>query len=487
MKLLVSLREIKLELPGNAMRYLMRSSICESVVSEGMILLQCENAGDKTICSFVYSGKHYSDALIRQMARHLKNILSDIIERHDILIKDIRMVDEEERENIIEQGAGLVIEPGNKCVHHLFEEQAAKIPKATALICGDQTMTYEELNARANAIGRYLQDLGVGMGTNVGIGMERSIEAIVCILAILKTGAAYVIIDPDYPATRIKDILSDAQVSQLVTNQPTRFGYEGLRIIDYNQFADRPQENTANVVSNVTLYDAAYITFTSGSTGKPKGIVGMHLSIVTLMYYRRFFYKDGAADEVSALLSPLSFGASVCMVFMPLCYGIPLAIIPYGEEKDPYRFACRIYEHKITAFFMPTALAWQLCGLNDEGKKLLQSIKHVGIGGSEVTPGLICAVKQKIPNITITAGYAFSEIGGAAFDRYIEDADFILKENERIPMGKQSPNTRVYILDNDMNPVPVGAPGELYVSAPYLSRGYIGKPELTAVITVRLQ
>ena len=472
--------DVTIVLPGDVMRPVMRS-INESTDSAANIIFQCENTGGKVACKFTYSPKYYHDELIRQMARHFKNILSDMTERPSVPIKDIRMLDRKEIAAILERGAGPLVKTGKKCAHQLFEEQTAKNPKAAALICDKQKMSYEELNSRANVIGHYLQNLGVGPESVVGIGMERSIEAVVCILAIFKAGATYTIVNPEYPAARIEEMLSDAKISLLITKSSLKanFGTEGLRIIDYNQFACCPKDNTVDVVSYVTVDNASYISFTSGSTGKPKGIVGIHLSIATLLYYSQFFYKENSSGEAGALLSPLSFGASVGTMFTPLCAGIPLVVIPYGEEKDPYKFACRIYEHKITFFIMTTALARQLCGLNDEGIKLLQSVRHVGIGGSEVTPELLRAVKRIMPNVTITAGYAFSEIGTAAFDRFIEDADLTLKENERIPLGLPGPNTRAYILDRDMNIVPVEVPGELYISAPYLSRGYIGMPDLT--------
>ena len=386
--------DITIELPGAVMRPVMRS-INESADSEATILLQRENAQTdkgRIDCKFVYSGKHYSGELIQQMARHFKNILSDMTERPNVEIKDIAMLDTQEIAAILKRGMGEVVSTRKKCAHHLFEEQAAKNPDATALICDEQKMSFADLNSRANVIGRYLQDLGVCSGTMVGVGIERSIEAVVCILAIFKTGAAYAIIDPEYPAARIEEMLSDAHISLLITksSSKSKFDSEGLRIIDYEQFLEYTKEDAVNVVSDVTVNDAAYITFTSGSTGKPKGIIGMHLSVSTLLYYSQFFYKDGISGKVSGLLSPLGFGASVCGVFLPLCNGVPLVIIPNGEEKDPHKFACRVYEHKITSFIITTALARQLCELNDEGKKLLQPVKHAGIGGAEIKPELFC-------------------------------------------------------------------------------------------------
>ena len=477
---LISGQSMEIELSGDVMRPVIRS-MKESADSEASILFQYESAENKAIYKFVYSGKHYSDELIRQMARHFINILSDIIERPDVQVKNIRMFDPEEEKNIIERGTGPTLEIARKCAHEFFEEQAAKNPAATALICGNQRMSFGELNSRANEIGHYLQSLGVVPETIIGIGMERSIEAVVCILAIFKAGGAYTIVDAEYPAARIREILSDARISLLITKSSLKagFNYEDLRIIDYDQFAAVPKENSANVVSNVTVDNTAYITFTSGSTGKPKGIIGIHYGITTMLDSSKSYYEKSAANKAHCLLSPLSFGASVSAIFLPLRNGIPLVIIPEGEEKDPYKFACYIGEHNITNFIATPALVWQLCSLNDEVRKMLQSVIRVSIGGSEVTSDLVRAVKRVMPNVTISVGYTSSEIGAAVFSGIIEEAD-LKKEEELVPLGHRLwPNTQAYILDADMNIVPVGVPGELYVAAPYISRGYIGRPDLT--------
>jgi len=472
--------DIEIELPGNLMRPLMYYTH-ETIDSESMILFRYKSDGNKAKCKFEGSVKYYPAELFPQMARHFVNVLSDAIERPEVQIKDISMLGAEELDEIIKQGTGPEIEIEKKCAHRFFEEQTEKNPTATALICGKQRMSYKELNERANTIGHFLQGLGVGPEIVVGICMERSIDAVACILAVFKAGGAYTIIAPEYPAARIKEMLSDAQVTLLITKSSleTSFDYEGLRVINYDQFADSSKESTTNVVSNVTVENTAYITFTSGSTGKPKGIIGTHLSITTQLDFSKFFYAKNAENEVGCLLSPLSFGASVGAIFLPICNGIPLVIIPEGEEKDPYKFACHIGEHKITNFIATPALVRQLCGLSEETRKLLHSVKRVGIGGSEVTHDLVRAVKQVMPQVSASVGYSSSEIGGVAFGRFIEEVD--LKENERIPLGRQpGPNMQTYILDPDINRVPVGVPGELYVSAPYLSRGYIGRSDLSA-------
>jgi len=470
--------DIEIELPGSLMRPLMHFNH-EIIETESSILFRYESDENRAKCEFICSGEHYPVELFPQMARHFINILSDVVERPEARINDIVMIDAEEIAEIIERGSGPEVKIERKCAHQFFEEQAAKNPEAIALICGKQKLSYRDLNDKANVIGHRLQSLGVGPESIVGIGMERSIEAVICILAVFKAGGAYTIIDPGYPTARVKEMLSDAQASLVITKSSFNAGsdYENLEIIDYNQFADYPKENTVNVVSDVTVDNAAYITFTSGSTGKPKGIIGIHLSITTLLDFSKFFYEKNAANEVCCLLSPLSFGAAVGAIFLPLCCGIPLVIIPNGEEKDPYKFGCYISEYGITNFVATPALVRQLCGLNDEGRKLLNSVKRVGIGGAAVTPDLVRAVKQVIPQAIVSSGYSGSEIGLAAFGRFIEDAD--LKDDERISLGKPGPNTQTYILDGEGKIVPIGVPGELYVSSPYLSRGYTGMPELT--------
>jgi amino acid adenylation domain-containing protein len=392
----------------------------------------------------------------------------------------VHVVNDSEKTAIIERGTGPTIEVADRCAHHFFEEQAVKNPNATALICGKEKLTFGELNEKANVIGYFLKESGIVPESIVGIGMERSIEAIVCILAVFKSGAAYTIVDPDYPAVRINEILSESKASLLITklSLKEKFGCAETRIVEYEQFEADGRGNTANVVSSVNVNNAAYVTFTSGSTGKPKGVIGIHLSITTMLDLSKFMYAQNVSTEVGCLLSPLGFGASVGAIFLPLCNGIPLVVIPEGEEKDPYKFACHIGENRITSFVATPALVKLLCSLNDESKKLLQSVKRVGIGGSEITPDLIRSVWQVMPQVRISVGYSGSEIAGAAFGKFIDGEEDI--KDERIPLGSQpGPNVQTYILGEDMNILPIGVPGELYVASPYLSRGYIGRPDLT--------
>ena len=267
--------DMTFELSGEIMRPVMRIAN-ESADSVAMLILRCNAAGNEAVCDFTYSKKYFSADLIRQMVRHFNNIFLDITNRPTVPMNDIAMLDAEERAVILERGIGPIVEVGKKCAHRLFEEQAANNPKAPALIHDKKVVSFEELNSRANDIGCFLQSLGVGSGSVIGIAMERCTEAIVCILAAFKTGATYAIVNPEYPAARIEEMLSDAQIRLLITKSSLKpvFNCEGVQLIDYSRFSDRPKENTANVVSDVALDDAAYITFTSGSTGKPKGIVG---------------------------------------------------------------------------------------------------------------------------------------------------------------------------------------------------------------------
>jgi len=472
--------DIEIELPGDVMRPVMRG-LNESTDSEAAILFRFENAGEKTFCKIVYSGKYYPDKLLPQMARHFINVLSNAVESAEVQIKSIAMLDAEDHAENRRRGTGPKIEIEKKCAHRFFEEQAAEYPDATALIYGKQRMSYKELNARANAIGHFLQSLGVGPETIVGIGMERNTPAIICMMAILKAGGAFVFINTNEPDARIREMLSSAQISLVITESSLKrkFGYEGLRVIDYAQFAEYPEENTSNVVSEVTVYNTAFITFTSGYTGKPKGVKGTHLCIATQLDFSKFLYEKNAANVVCSLHFPLSFGAVVGGIFLPLCCGIPLAIIREGEEKDPYKFACHIGEHKVNSIIAAPALARQLYGLNSEARKLLESVEHIGLAGAEIIAVLAREIKQAMPQVKISVGYAGSEIGIAAFGKVIEDAD--LKDDERIPLGeKPGPNMQTYIVDRDMNEVPAGVPGELCVSARYISPGYVGMPELTA-------
>jgi amino acid adenylation domain-containing protein len=228
----------------------------------------------------------------------------------------------------------------------------------------------------------------------------------------------------------------------------------------------------------VTVDNAAYVLFTSGSTGKPKGVVGIHRSISYLYGFGRFGYATESEPDVCCLNAPLGFLGAMSGLLLPLCCGLPVIIIPNGQEKDPQALASIIHKTGITNFTMVPALLKQLSTLGEKAKSLLKTVKRVGVSGSALDRDTITAFRKIMPQATLAVGYASTELGTVVFGHLVD-----LKNDGKkgpVPLGRTGPNTRAYILDRYMNHVPIGAPGELYIAADHIARGYAGQPELTA-------
>jgi amino acid adenylation domain-containing protein len=226
----------------------------------------------------------------------------------------------------------------------------------------------------------------------------------------------------------------------------------------------------------VKLENAAYITFTSGSTGKPKGVIATHRSLTVLSNLGRSMY-GGKSEEVFCLNSPLGF-SSVAHLLMCLCCGFPMVVIPNGQEKDPRVIALAVQQHKITNLSVMPSFLKQLFSLGDEGKMMLSSVERVALSGSEVTWDLIEPFRKMMPGAKLAAGYASSETCVVAFGNAIDLEG--KQRSGRVSLGRPNRATQVLVLDQNMNPVPIGIPGELYISSSHLARGYIGQPAMTA-------
>jgi amino acid adenylation domain-containing protein len=364
-----------------------------------------------------------------------------------------------------------------QCVHQLFERQAAKTPDEVVMTCEDRTLTYDELNRGANQLGHYLQRQGIGPEEIVGVVMERSLEAVIVLYGILKTGGAYVAIDPHYPESRIMDIIMQTGISLIIARKEhaSMMDAAGIEVIDYDAAPSLLQkESVCNILSGVTLDNLAYVTFTSGTGGKPKGIMGTHRSIVN-GFAHAYFERD-REGETCCLMAPLSFAASVFTMLLPPCWQIPVVVIPEGLEREPWYVAQAIAKHRVTSMVMVPSLFRQLIGLGVEGGRCLQSVRTLALSGSAVTTDLIAAFRNILPNAKMTVSYSSSEAGGVVTAEMMPAQSL----SEKVAIGRVVPNTRLYILDDDMNPVEPDDAGEVYIASPHLSRGYAGRPALTA-------
>ncbi len=386
-----------------------------------------------------------------------------------------KMTDNERRRVLVEWNDTYMDYPGDVCLHQLFEAQEAKTPNALAVVFEGAQLTYRELNRRANNLAHYLQRLGVGPEVLVGIFMERSLEMIIGIYGTLKAGGAYVPLDPEYPMERVAFMLEDTNVSVLLTQERLVAGLpeHGAKLLCVD--ADRldiSKESADNPVSGTTADNLAYVIYTSGSTGKPKGVMNCHRGVCNRLLWMQEAYKLSESDSVLQK-TPFSFDVSVWEFFWPLLVGARLIVAPPGKHKDSTYLVKLIADRKITTIhFVPTMLQIFLEEKDLEGCK---SLKRIICSGEELSYMLQERFFAKF-NAELHNLYGPTE---AAIDVTYwacqNDGD-----RQIVPIGRPVANTQIYVLDQEMQPVPVGIPGELYIGGVQVARGYLNRPELTA-------
>lgn len=360
------------------------------------------------------------------------------------------------------------------CLHDLFEAQAAQHPAAEAVRDEHECWTYGELDARANQLAHLLQEHGVQPGVLVGICFERSADAIVAMLGILKAGGAYVPLDPEYPAEWLGQMLTDSQVSLVVTRQACAqglpLGTAQAICLDTlaQQLATQP---SVKPTSDAGAHDPAYVIYTSGSAGEPKGVLVEHRNVVYSTRCRLNYY--GGSVGRFALLPSLAFDASVAAIFWTLSQGGTLCLPAPGTERDPARLSRWIHTNQITHWLSVPAL-YRLMLERPLGE--LHSLRVVVLGGESCPPSLVQTHQEVLP-----AAQLFNEYGPT--EATVWSTVFACqspRSDEVIPIGRPLPETRLYVLDEHQRPVTPGEPGELYIGGPGVARGYLRRTALTA-------
>jgi amino acid adenylation domain-containing protein len=363
------------------------------------------------------------------------------------------------------------------CIHELFAEQVARTPGRVALIAGNECVTFGELDARANQVARCLIARGVRREMFVGICLERSAEAIVALIGVLKAGAAYVYLDPSYPARRLLEMAHDSAIRSVITDRTLGgriFGGNRSVKLLFPDSADIAQHETTDPGATVGLDDAAYLVYTSGSTGQPKGAVEVHRSMTSRLISVPL--PDIQPADRCCLSSSLSFGISASRLFFPLVQGAPVVVLDEGSVRDVGRFVSAIDAHRITSVFMVPALLREVLRLLEQGGCRLTTLRAVTVSGGVLVPDLIDRFRRALPETLLINIYGSTEIGTTAAMRVIGAS----APSGPQSIGKPVANTKIYILQDGLDPAPPGASGEICVAAEHLAREYLNQPRLTA-------
>jgi amino acid adenylation domain-containing protein len=433
--------------------------------------------GEELLLRLEHDAGRYADDAIGRMLGHLRLLLEGMMAAPAGRLSELARLTPEEQELLDRQNRTAAAFPDRLCAHELFEAQAARTPDAVAVVCGGRQMTFRELNGRANEMASRLRRKGVGPETLVGLFLRRSPEMVVGILGVLKAGGAYVPLDPSYPRDRLTYMLRDARAALLLTQRallasvPDYAGpvlcLDGGSALDLREARDdRPCAATPDGL--------AYVIYTSGSTGKPKGILITHRGLVNYLSWavQAYCVAEGAGAPVQ---SSISFDLTVTSLFTPLLTGRAVHLVPEEQGLDGLTEALRNGRDFSLVKITPAHL--ELLGQQLSPAEAAGRTRAFIIGGENLTSEHVAFWRRHAPATALVNEYGPTETVVGCCVHTVCAAD---DASGSIPIGRPIANTQLYVLDEDLRPVPVGAVGELHIGGAGVARGYHRRPELTA-------
>jgi amino acid adenylation domain-containing protein len=424
-----------------------------------------------------YKTDIFDAARITRMLGHFQVLLEGIVTNPEQRLSELPLLTaNEQHQLLVEWNNTQTNYPRNQCIHQLLEAQVEKTPDAVAVVFENEYLTYKGLNQRANKLAHYLQKLGVGPEVLVGICVERSLLMVIGLLGILKAGGAYVPLDPNYPQERLAFMLENSQVPVLLTQQNLLESLPNSKAkivsLDSNREAIA-QESIENSVYSVTPENLAYVIYTSGSTGKPKGAMNTHKAICNRLLWMQDYCQLTTADRVLQK-TPFSFDVSVWEFFLPLLVGARLVVAQPNGHRDTNYLVNVITQQQITTIhFVPSMLQ---VFLEQPDIETCKSLKRVICSGEALTSELqkrfFTRLDAELHNL-----YGPTE---TAVDVTFGECKKGSALTATIPIGRPIANTQIYLLNEHLNPVPIGIAGELYIAGVGVGRGYLNSAELTA-------
>lgn len=426
-----------------------------------------------------YNRNLFEQTTIARMFRSFQVLLEGIAKAPEERISRLPLLTSEDRNQVLTEWNPIPTDYPNCCIHELFEKQAERSPDAIALVFEREQVTYHELNARANQLAHFLRKSGAGPEVLVGISMERSVEMVVAQLAVLKAGAAYLPLDPTYPRGRLEWMISESRMRFLLTQESLLSQLPTLdaRVICLDR--DRElweQEIAENLKTNIVPQNLAYVIYTSGSTGKPKGVLTVHSAVVN---YLVFLVKMAGVkgDDVVLQVPSMSFDPSVRDTIGPLTAGAKVILINSNDAGKPSCLLAKIKEHGVTCILsiVPTMLN---ALIQEAGEESYDSLRILLASGEELHREICRKVKTVFARVQIVNLYGPTEC--TMTSTYYPVDVSTNNEPDVVLIGKPNDNSQIYILDRNLDPSAIGAPGEIHLGGSGLARGYLNHVDLTA-------
>jgi amino acid adenylation domain-containing protein/thioester reductase-like protein len=483
----------KLQLPGLTLQ----PFLGEHSTSKFDLSLIIEDRGTELIGAWEYSSDLFTQEAISRITENFQTLLNGIVNNPETPINQLPIISAFEQQQILEKWNNTQQDyPESFCIHELLTQQVIKTPDAIAVKFGNQQLTYTQLNQKANQLANYLQNCGVTSEVLVGLYLERSLDILIAILAILKAGGAYLPLDPKYPQTRLTDILNDSQVSIILTQEklltslssPLPRGetpltpYQGKIILLDTDSTIISQQNIETPISAIKPDNLAYVIYTSGSTGKPKGVMITHQNIINHATSIIDKYQINSHDRILQFTTFI-FDVAAEEIFPAWLSGATLIICPQEMVTNLIEFSQFLAQESLTVVNLPTPY-WQEWVLEIDRKisQIPDSLRLVITGSDQVLPEKLALwqklVTEKRQNIQWINAYGLTETTITS-TVYQLPVNYQLNTTHSVPIGRPIANTEIYILDQNLQPVPIGIPGELHIGGAGLARGYLNRKQLT--------
>ena len=439
--------------------------------------LNVTEMGREALIDCDYNTDLFNNETIERWLGHFQTLLQAVINDPQQNLRELPLLSPAQRQQLLVDWNNTKTDyPQDQCIHQLFEAQVERTPDAIAVVFETQQLTYTELNCRANQLAHYLQSLGVGPEVLVGILVERSLEMIVGLLGILKAGGAYVPLDPDYPIERISFMLKDAAVKVLLTQQqlidklPEHQAQ--LFCLDAN-WTFISESSTLNLINTVTSENLAYVIYTSGSTGLPKGVQIPHSGVTNFLYSMK--QKLGlTAKDILLAVTTICFDIAALEFYLPLLVGSQVVLLRREQTTDGRKLSEKLVQSGAT-IMQATPASWQLLlGSEWPGNHQLKIL----CGGEALPPELSHQLLQRSECLWNVYGPTETTIWSTIY-QVESDLQATDTKDTFESIGRPIFNTQIYILDSNLQPVPIGIPGELHIGGAGLARGYLNRPELT--------